>query len=169
MIRDTHQQITLKFIVQNKRFYITSVYARCTETDKMELREELKELSEGSSNPWIVGGNFNVIPNAEEKLGGLPFTHSEVSDIAHCVSNSALVELPTTRSKFTWWNGRIDEGYIITWLDRVMVDYEFQDILPSSSVQHLIRQDLDHAPLLMVCSSKEANMVKPLKSLSFLD
>ncbi|XP_015077714.1 uncharacterized protein LOC107021542 [Solanum pennellii] len=132
----------------------------------MELREELEELSEGSSNPWILGGNFNVILYAEEKLGGLPFTHSEVADFAHCVSNSALVELPTTGSKFTWCNGRIEEEYIFKWLDRVMVNHEFQDILPSSSVQHLIRQGLDHAPLLMAnrcdLSKAEAELRKYL-------
>jgi len=85
------------------------------------------------------GGDFNVILNAEEKLGGLPFVHSEASDFAHCVNNSALMELPTTRSKFTWWNGRIEEGCIFKRLDRVLVNQEFLDLLPSSSVQHLIR------------------------------
>jgi len=100
--RDTHQQITLKFLFHNKPFYITSVYSRCTETDRMELWEEIEELASGNSDPWIVGGDFNVILNAEEKLGGLPFTHSEAADFAHCVNNSALVELPTTGSKFTW-------------------------------------------------------------------
>lgn len=43
--------------------------------------------------PWIVDGDFNVILNEEEKLGGLAFTQQEASDFAQCLSSCGLIEL----------------------------------------------------------------------------
>lgn len=38
----------------------------------------------------MVGGDFNVILNEEEKLGGLDFTQSEAIDFEQYLNNSAL-------------------------------------------------------------------------------
>ncbi|WMV24107.1 hypothetical protein MTR67_017492 [Solanum verrucosum] len=93
VIADSHQQITVRFCYQNKFFRITSVYARCNSMERLELWEDIEAVADSIIEPWLVGGDFNVILNAEEKLGGLPFTHAEASDFAHCINNCALSEL----------------------------------------------------------------------------
>lgn len=96
--------------------------------------------------PWIVGGDFNVILNEEEKMGGL-FEQQEAIDFALCINNCSLIEPKFSRSNYTWWNGRIEKKCIFKRLDRVLVNNVFLDCFQSSEVFHLIRDDSDHAPL----------------------
>ncbi|KAH0712012.1 hypothetical protein KY289_007971 [Solanum tuberosum] len=81
---------------------ITTVYARCDSLERLELWEELELVAEDNTLSWLVGGDFNVILNDEEKRGGLDFTQSEALDFSQCVNNCALTELKYTGSKFTW-------------------------------------------------------------------
>lgn len=127
--------------------------------ERLELWDEMEGIAGTNRDSWIVGGDFNVILNAEEKLGGPPLSNTEASDFVHCINNCALIELATAGSKYTWWNGRIDEDCNFKRLDRVIVNKEFLDLLPSSNVQHMLRQGSYHAPLLVQCSTKEVNII----------
>lgn len=37
------------------------------------------------NEPWIVGGDFNVVTYNEEKLGGLPVTLADTTDFNLCI------------------------------------------------------------------------------------
>jgi len=139
IILDTMQQITIKFKIRNHFFLITAVYARCIALERLELWEELEDIVSREQCPWVVGGDFNVILNEEEKLGGLEFTQNEAYDFSSCITACALIEVRTSGSKYTWWNGRIEGECIFKRLDRILVNQEFIDLLPSSEVHHLIR------------------------------
>ncbi|KAH0742871.1 hypothetical protein KY290_030864 [Solanum tuberosum] len=122
----------MKFTYNNKCCIISSVYARCNALDRLELWEELESIDEKDHYPWVVGGDFNVIVNEEEKLGGLPFTQNEAMNFALFISNCALTEVRFSGSKYTWWNGRIEEECIFKRLDRVLVNQDFMNLFPSS-------------------------------------
>ncbi|WMV09821.1 hypothetical protein MTR67_003206 [Solanum verrucosum] len=96
--------------------------------------------NEEIEDPLIIGGDFNVIINEEEKLGGLAFMQGEAIDFAICINNCALEEVKFTGSRYTWWNGRIVEDSIFKRLDRILVNQAFITIFPSSKIHHLIRQ-----------------------------
>ncbi|KAG5632048.1 hypothetical protein H5410_003765 [Solanum commersonii] len=49
---------------------------------------------------------------------GLPVTQYETIDFAHCINSCSLNELKFIGSKYTWWNGRIEEDCIFKRLDR---------------------------------------------------
>ncbi|KAG5570643.1 hypothetical protein H5410_060409 [Solanum commersonii] len=53
----------------------------------------LRKLLKGNLLPLVVGEDFIVIFNKEEKIGDLEFTQSEVTDFANCISRCALSEL----------------------------------------------------------------------------
>ncbi|KAH0635528.1 hypothetical protein KY289_035443 [Solanum tuberosum] len=112
----------------------------CNALERLELSDEMEEVAEQSQKPWLIGGDFNVILNEEEKQGGLPFMQSEAIDFAQCINNCGLVELKYSGSNFTWWNGRIEEHCIFKRLDRVMGNQTFINLFPSSEVHHLIRR-----------------------------
>lgn len=57
---------------------------------------------------WIIGGDFNVILNEDEKLGGLDFEQQEAMDFDFFINNNTLAEVKFTRSSYTWWNGKIE-------------------------------------------------------------
>lgn len=50
--------------------------------ERLEIWEELQDIGAIIQDPWLVGGDFNVILTKEEKQGGLPFTNAEAQDFA---------------------------------------------------------------------------------------
>ncbi|KAK4730439.1 hypothetical protein R3W88_023427 [Solanum pinnatisectum] len=77
---DTTQQLTMNFKISGTqdRFDVTTVYARCSALERLELWEDL-ECMTSQSCPWLVGGDFNTIVDDSEKLGGLPLEDAELS------------------------------------------------------------------------------------------
>lgn len=148
-------------------FKITAIYARCNAMERLELWEELEDIADHTQIPWIIGGDCNVILTEEEKQGGSSFTNAESVEFTNCIAKCALLELKFTGSTYTWWNGRIEEECIFKRLDRVLVNQEFLDVLPSSIIHHLVRQGSDNAPLHVICNSREDPVMKPFKFLIF--
>ncbi|KAH0757746.1 hypothetical protein KY290_021239 [Solanum tuberosum] len=146
---------------------VSAVYARCNTVERLELWDELDSIAEHVQCPWIIGGDFNVILDEEEKLGGLDFTINEAIDFASFISRNALSEVHFSGSKYTWWNGRIEEACIFKKLDRILVNQEFLDVFPASEVHHLIRQGSNHAPLHLSCNSYEVPIIKPFRFMNF--
>ncbi|XP_059285583.1 uncharacterized protein LOC132039048 [Lycium ferocissimum] len=152
VIQDTDQQITVKLSFQedNKILMTTMVYAKCEALERICLWDNLYNLSDQIEVPWLVGGDFNVIMNEDEKIGGLLVYPDEYEDFAFCVNSCELFEAPFKGSLFTWWNGRASRDCIIKKLDRMLTNSKLQDWFGHMEVEHLSRIVSDHAPLLLV-------------------
>ncbi|KAH0768990.1 hypothetical protein KY290_012971 [Solanum tuberosum] len=161
------QQVSMSFKYNNVEVVVRAVYARCNALESLELWEELENIVAQHQHPWLIGGDFNVILNEEEKLRGLPFTQLEAQEFTQCINNCGLEELKFSGSRFTWWNGRIEEHCIFKRLDRVMGNQEFMNLLPSSEVHHLIRRGSDHAHLHVICNYEEEPTTRRFKFLNF--
>nr|XP_016492994.1 PREDICTED: uncharacterized protein LOC107812412 [Nicotiana tabacum] len=103
----------------------------------------------------------------DEKIGGLPVHSHEYEDFAFCVNSYELFDQGYKGSPFTWWNGRPNAECIFKRLDRIFVNMQFQSMLPTIEVEHLIRTGSDHAPLLMTCGEQTSNFIKPFRFLNF--
>ncbi|KAH0721975.1 hypothetical protein KY289_005019 [Solanum tuberosum] len=106
---------------------VSLVYAKCTQIDRLILWEFMSDLASTINLPWMVGGDFNVICNEKEKLGGRPVTEAEVRDFNYCINVCNLEDRGFKGSKYTWWNGRLEEECIFKRLDRVLGDEKLQD------------------------------------------
>ncbi|XP_060211843.1 uncharacterized protein LOC132639414 [Lycium barbarum] len=108
VLLDTEQSFTVKLQFQdfNKDMVVTMVYAKCSELERMQLWDSLYLLASNMTSPWLVGGDFNVILNEEEKIGGLPVLPQEYEDFAFCLNSCELHEMPFKGSPFTWCNCR---------------------------------------------------------------
>lgn len=73
----------------------------------------------------MIGGDFNIIINEEEKIGGLPVYPNEYEDFAFCVNLCELVGINFKGSPFTWWNGRINCECIFKRFDRYLMNQSF--------------------------------------------
>ncbi|KAH0776702.1 hypothetical protein KY290_008113 [Solanum tuberosum] len=60
---DTIQQLTINFKLRStsERFKVTTVYARCSALERLELWEDLEDIASNNTIPWIVGGDFDAI------------------------------------------------------------------------------------------------------------
>ncbi|XP_060183090.1 uncharacterized protein LOC132613048 [Lycium barbarum] len=112
---DTDQQLTLKLFNWNTDFdmIVTLVYAKCDRSERIELWDSMYNLASDMTLSWLVGGDFNVIVEEEEKYGGLPVTLNEVEDFRNCIQSCNLSDLGYKGSIFTWWNGRAADEYFL--------------------------------------------------------
>ncbi|XP_060183209.1 uncharacterized protein LOC132613179 [Lycium barbarum] len=151
----------------HKNMVVTIVYAKCDEVERVNLWDFLCNISTTMSMPWLTGGDFNVILNEEEKIGGLPVFPQEYEDFACCVNSCELSEVNFKGSPFTWWNGRTNGECIFKRLDRMLVNDLFQSWFGQIEVDHLSRSGSDHTPLLLSCIDQTQTFIKTFKFLKF--
>ncbi|XP_060211916.1 uncharacterized protein LOC132639487 [Lycium barbarum] len=150
-----------------KIWYFVAVYAKCSASERIELWEDFYHLSNTLSCSWLVGGDFNVVLNDEEKIGGNPVQPQDIEDFAFCINSCELEEVNFKGSPFTWWNGRADAACIFERLDRMLVNSLLLDNFGHIEVEHLARTGSNHAPLMCTYGDKHQKLVKPFKFLSF--
>lgn len=70
LVSDSSQMITV-CITNGDSFSILAsfVYAKCTRNERLEIWQDLEEVAVRFQEPWIVGGDFNIIVHSSEKLG----------------------------------------------------------------------------------------------------
>lgn len=165
IISNTNQQVTLKLFIQewNRTLITTLGYAKCDARDRLELWDNLNQNANSLNHAWLVGGDFNVILNEEEKIDGLPVYPSEYEDFSYCINSCELLEVGFKGSSFTWWNGRAGTDCIFKRLDRIVINNAFQSWLGNVEVEHLSRIGSDHSPLLLSCGEVTKRIFKPFK------
>lgn len=146
---------------------VTLVYAKCNPDERLQLWESLYAISQDTLTSWLVVGDFNVITNEEEKLGGLLVTELEVRDFNHCINMYLLDDRGFKGRKYTWWNGRTDDECIFKRLDRILCNDKIQSAFPVIEVEHLMRSGSDHAPLLLTLGTTNENIIKSFRFLDF--
>ncbi|XP_060210653.1 uncharacterized protein LOC132637604 [Lycium barbarum] len=169
VISESEQQVSLQLthLSLNQSVLVSVVYAKFDREEREEFWESMVELANQHDLPWIIGGDFNVIVSDEEKQGGLPVSSNETLDFSNCIQSCGLIDVGFSGSKFTWWNGRTEEDYIFKRLDRILVNQQVLDIMPSTTVTHMIRHGSDHAALHLECNSNAEHIIKSFKFLNF--
>ncbi|XP_070047248.1 uncharacterized protein [Nicotiana tomentosiformis] len=169
LVMETTQQVTVKVLHHElgQHIMMTFVYAKCSSLERLELWDNLYYIASDMELPWLVGGDFNVVLHEDENIGGLPVHLPEYEDFAFCVNSCGLFDQGCKGSPFTWWNGRPNAECIFKRLDRIFVNFPFQNMMPTIEVGHLIRTRSDHAPLLMTYGEQVTNLVKLFKFLNF--
>ncbi|XP_060170556.1 uncharacterized protein LOC132601490 [Lycium barbarum] len=144
---DSPLQITLKLFLQdlNQHLITTLVYAKYSASESLELWEDIYHLSNTLSCSWLIGGDFNVFLNDEEKTGGNLIQPQDIEDFAFCINSCDLEEVNFKGSPFTWWNGIADEACIFERLDRMLVNSLLLDNL--EILKWNILQELDQIML----------------------
>lgn len=77
------QMVTCKVTVRGttQSFTCSFVYAMCKRAERYSLWERIIEVADNMDEPWIVGGDFNVVAQADEKKGGKVINASAVADL----------------------------------------------------------------------------------------
>nr|XP_027103123.1 uncharacterized protein LOC113724413 [Coffea arabica] len=134
------------FFASGCSIHLSAVYARCSRVGRRDLWTALEGLAGKGVGPWLVAGDFNVISNTEERVGGSPANARNMEEFNDAIGNCSLSEVPFDGALFTWTNGRVWQR-----LDRALMNQEWADGYELSHVSHLSRGRSDHAPLLINC------------------
>ncbi|XP_019259967.1 PREDICTED: uncharacterized protein LOC109237999 [Nicotiana attenuata] len=163
------QQLTLRLFhtETHVEIVLTLVYAKCDAIERIVLWDSLYAMARDMDVPWLVGGDFNVIWDKEEKFGALPVSLNEINHFRYCINTCNLFDLGFKGSVFTWWNGRSEEDCIFKRLDRCLANVEFQQTFPGIEVTHLSKIGSDHSPMQLKCDIEAAPVKKPFRFLNF--
>ncbi|XP_062188905.1 uncharacterized protein LOC133892218 [Phragmites australis] len=122
------------------------VYGAAQVEHKESSLAELVQTCAKETGPVLVGGDFNIIRNPQEKNNGRyedrwPFLFNAIID------SLDLRELDLSNRKYTWANNRETPTY--ERLDRILVSTEWESKFPLATVQALTREISYHTPLLL--------------------
>ncbi|OVA03139.1 hypothetical protein BVC80_8383g2 [Macleaya cordata] len=110
-----------------------------------------------------MGGDFNVVSNLTERLGGRLALNQSIEDFNEFIDNNELVDGGFIGSKYTWCNNQQGSRRIWARLDRVLINSAWVRLFPKISVQHQARICSDHSPLVVRLHSHIRRGPSPFK------
>ncbi|XP_035543063.1 uncharacterized protein LOC118346134 [Juglans regia] len=119
LVSSTKQHISGIYKKCEKEMLLSFIYASCFQAGRVHLWREL-ELIQRQDIPWVVGGDFNVIRDDHEKIGGLLKSQGVKDDFNHCIINCGFMEPQEEGSKYSWCNGQEGRGHIWEKLDLIL-------------------------------------------------
>ncbi|KAG5580314.1 hypothetical protein H5410_050941 [Solanum commersonii] len=164
------QQVTceLSHVEAPSTYINTFVYAKCKEYLRRPLWDRLLHFADNiNTTPWCTVGDFNVITDIDEKLGGIPYNMRKSLEFIRVIEACGLMDLGFNGPKFTWSNQRDINFRIWKRLDRAMVNDRWLQDMPHTSITHLPSVGSDHCPLLMEMSARTEDHIKYFKFLNF--
>ncbi|KAK6791450.1 hypothetical protein RDI58_010531 [Solanum bulbocastanum] len=163
------QQITceIKHIEAHMTYLKTFVYAKCKEYLRKPLWDRLLYIADNrDSIPWCTVGDFNVITDIAEKMGGCPYNMKKSLDFIGVIEACGLLDLGFNGPKFTWSNQRGIHFRIWKRLDRAMVNDKWLQDMPHTNITHLPSVGSDHCPILMEVNARSEDHIKYFKFLN---
>jgi exonuclease III len=120
----TRHTISSKFqpIGYDQSGYISNVYRPKIMQDKLTFLQSLSLLSPLLEiQPWIIGGDFNIINFLPDKRGGLNHLDQDSKIFKETTSNLGLVDWETTNGNFTWSKHRVEKNQIASRMDFFLI------------------------------------------------
>ncbi|KAG5616052.1 hypothetical protein H5410_015876 [Solanum commersonii] len=163
-MHDQHITCSMKHVEHKEKFLVSCIYAKCKEQLRRPLWDRLLHFS-NMDIPWCTIGDFNVITSTEEKYGGIPYNMNKSLDFISIIEASGLVDIGYSSQHYTWCNQRAAEARVWKRLDRAMVNDNWLELMPQTTITHLPSVGSDHCPLLMEMEVRLEHKIKYFKFL----
>ena len=112
---------------------------------KKAFISELHSLLVDFQGHSLIGGDFNLVRFQSDKSNG-NIDHKWSDKFNEWVEIWSLLEVKLSNRKFTWGNNQ--SNLIMSNIDRVFCNVEFDQIFPLASISSLPRLGSDHTPIL---------------------
>lgn len=122
------------------------MYGPTLEINKPAFLQELQELSQVQTGPWLLNGDFNWIYRVQDKNNDR-LNRRRMGQFCHFLNDAALKELHLQGRLFTWSNER--EHPTLEKIGRVFVSAEWEMLFPHNDLSSLASICSDHAPLFL--------------------
>lgn len=153
-------------------FLASFIYASNFATERKQLWKELElvaTMSAGSTDAWIVLGDFNVTLSLTEHSRPVVYAsdRSSIRDFQEIVGRCGLSDLTSVGPLFTWSNNQ-DENPICKKLDRALVNPTWLSSFPHSVAKFEMGGVSDHARICTELRAPVAGNKKPFKFFNHL-
>jgi hypothetical protein len=89
--------------VSNDEWWLSTVYGPSRDAEKDEFPIELRSLAQARQGPLLVGGDFNMVYQEEDKNQGRLNTRL-MGQFCRCLNDAALMEIHLQGQLYTWSN-----------------------------------------------------------------
>ncbi|CAI9115392.1 OLC1v1016291C1 [Oldenlandia corymbosa var. corymbosa] len=135
--------------MKDERAKLIAVYAKSNKVERRYLWATLETFrSTHVSQPWVVGGDFNVIRSLDEYSGNSVQDYGAIDEFNQCIEENNLMKIPSVGDDFTWGGTRAT-SWVSKNLDRILFSSEWMDVFPKVSIELLSFTTSDHSPLLL--------------------
>ncbi|XP_074298310.1 uncharacterized protein LOC141629164 [Silene latifolia] len=122
-----HVHVTNKII--HMKFYLTVIYAFNGVGERESLWMNLKNIARQIDAPWAIGGDFNCVLQANERLGGR-VTEAESDPFYDCIQECGVMDIAAIGAFYTWNNKQPPETRVYSRLDKWLVNQDWLDNFP---------------------------------------
>ena len=145
-IRDFSIDVTIKNRISNFRWAFVVVYGPAQHNLSNLFLDELDLICNSNLLPLVIGGDFNLIRNMEEKNSD-NFNHTLVAEFNNFTGRHHLRKVKRSGMKFTWTNKQ--DCPIQVTLDRFLMTCSWENQFPLCSAWSLTRVGSDHCPIIL--------------------
>ncbi|XP_062080364.1 uncharacterized protein LOC133785126 [Humulus lupulus] len=126
----------VRICITIQEFCLTIVYASNQLEARRSLWYELAHLT-FPVKPWVILGDFNVVFDPNDRMGGRPISVKELEDARQWLDLGLVEELKIMGSYYTWSNNQEGGNRIYSKLDRVFSNEDWLDSFPNvTAVSH---------------------------------
>ncbi|KAK8681905.1 hypothetical protein V6N13_054304 [Hibiscus sabdariffa] len=136
----------------NLKCMLINIYAPNDFHCRQELFGSISSLAASSNLPILLGGDFNIVRNAEEKVG-MVTQRGAMKAFSDFIDDLSLIDLPLHGEKFTWSNLRDIPS--TSRIDRYLLSHKIDIAWPSLIQQVLPRGISDHNPISLSISAAQ--------------
>lgn len=141
-----HMLAVLEQISTGAILLFTNVYGPSVATLKPAFIEESRSLSLLVNQPWIIGGDFNLVHWLIDRSGSQ--RSFRLMDLFNdLIRDLQLVDVPLSNRQFTWCNNIPEPTH--SRLDRIFLSPDMAAQFPSFSLKATEVLASDHAPLIL--------------------
>ncbi|KAL4312070.1 hypothetical protein GQ457_01G013210 [Hibiscus cannabinus] len=127
-----------------KGFFVTFIYASPEMGKRRLLWDQLRVLEPLQGEPWVLGGDLNVIGSSDERKWGSLGLSGVCSHFCDFMLNSGLLDMGFNGPQFTWRRGTLFQR-----LDRCLCNRSWYVHFARSEVFHLPKLGSDHRPIML--------------------
>ncbi|XP_061364993.1 uncharacterized protein LOC133308390 [Gastrolobium bilobum] len=151
LISQSTQYIHMKIEYNHfESFLCTAIYASPREEQRQLMWNDVKNISQGISEPWIIAGDFNDIKSSSEKKGGSRTDLTKCQRFSEFLEACHVEDVRFSGSTFTWQGPKWDHlDRIFKKLDKVCANIFWRLKFENTEVRSLPRINSDHNPLLI--------------------
>ncbi|KAH0751395.1 hypothetical protein KY285_004543 [Solanum tuberosum] len=156
VVSTANQCLTIKFdgINQVLTWYLSAVYASCDTVTRRELWQELSNIKEIYSGPWVSCGDFNVTRYPNERSEGHIIT-GDMQEFTEWINAMEFVDPPLLGGSFTWRRG--DGHSSASRIDRFLYSSQWDEAFTQIKQNLLPRIGSDHNPIMLDCGELNSN------------
>lgn len=135
----------------------STVYASQNLTKRVELWNDLLEISQNSQGPQLFIGDFNEIATLDKRINPSQEMARSYRRFSNWIDDMSLLDMDFNRPKYTWSRGVEANIRVCVRLDFALCNPLWHTTFADASVRHLFAFQSDHSPLLILLQGNIAN------------